>query len=548
MRRIASVILCAALVMMPLAGCGQSEGMPAVQTGEGSEDTGSQDLSDDPAAQESSAKEQGRKVSALSISKEVASMYRRQVPQIAVDACAYSRGETKTAILSAKELPSVCEVCRDDTDEVVYTGSVRLLRGAGEGEDRQTAVVDFTEVTAPGKYYLRAPLLGESYSFAVEEDAVDTLLKQTLRRYYTNRCGIALTQEYAGEDAHGVCHSADAVLASDRSITVDVTGGWHMNERADRFTETCAQIVANLLIAYELNPDAFGDDSGIPESGDEIPDILNEMLVGVKWLMKMQDQHSGGIYSAALTEAAPGANLANARVNVQPPTMEATVATATALAKFGNVFRTCDSELATNCLRAADRAYQWVVLADTEDGPADGVFTAAAELYRATGGEEYRRMLEQFFETEDFYDRVMDEPALFQGSVTYLMTGQEIDKEVADQLMKSLVKKAEETARAAKMTLCGAVIEGENAAEEAEHLLQSMQLLAVCDRVSYSYEYTTLLSEHLHVLCGRNEKACDYLNGSEGDSVTEGDPGILNRPLDNARLAAALAMLLAEGY
>ena len=475
-------------------------------------------------------------------------MYRRQIPAIAVDACAYSRKETKTALFTAEELPAFYEVCRDDTDEVVYTGELRLLREAGEEDARQTALADFSDVKAPGQYYLRAPLLGESDSFAVEEDAADTLLKQALRRYYINRCGIALTRDYAGEDAHGVCHSADAVLASDRSAAVDVTGGWHMNERADRFAEPGAQIITNLLLAYELNPDAFGDDSGIPESGDEIPDVLNELLVEIRWLMKMQDQHSGGIYSAALTEAENGGNLANARVVVQPVTMEATIACVTALAKFSNVYRAFDSELATNCLRAADRAYHWYVLADSDEEPADGVFAAAAELYRATGGDEYRKMMERFFETEGFYERAMDEPALFHGAVTYLMTGQKIDKPVADQLMKMLVQAAEETANEAKKTLCGAVIEGTTSAEEAEHLLHAMQLLAVCDRVSYSYEYTTLLSEHLHVLCGRNENARDYLDGFEGDSVTEGDPGIMNRPVDNAELAAALAMLLAEGY
>lgn len=548
MNRITSVILCAALVLCPVAGCAQTGGMASPAGQEETADGTAAAVPESEQTQGNGVKEQGRKVSALSISKEVASMYRQQTPGIAVDACAYSRNEKKTALLTGEELPTVYEVRRDDTDEVVYTGELRLLQEADEEHAYQTALADFTDVTAPGEYYLCAPLLGESYSFTVEEEAAGTLLKQTLRRYYINRCGIALTQDYAGEDAHGVCHSMDATLASEEGVTLDVTGGWHMNERADRFTEAGAQIVTNLLLAYELNPDAFGDDSEIPESGDEVPDVLNELLVEVQWLMKMQDQRSGGVYSAALTTGAADGNLANAPVTVQPATREATIAFATALAKFSNVYRTYDSDLATNCLRAADRAYNWYVLADSEEGTSDEAFTAAAELYRATGRDEYRQMLEKFFETEGFYERVIDEPPLFLGAVTYLMTGQKIEKETADQLMKALVAAAEQTANEAKKTFCGAVIEGDTAAEEADHLLHAMQLLAVCDRVSYSYEYTTLLAEHLHVLCGRNEKARDYLDGFEGDSVSEGDPGITNRPVDNAELAAALAMLLAEGY
>ncbi|MCR5674626.1 MAG: glycoside hydrolase family 9 protein [Lachnospiraceae bacterium] len=542
-RRVTAVIICAALTAA-LAGCGKTVTLRADSA---AEETGG----DAPAAQAGSAEETGDKeqrqtASAFSMSAD--RFYKRQIPGILIDQNGYAAEEMKIAVFCGETLPAAFEVRDDETDAVVWTGELRA-RSRSEDGKLQLATGDFTQFSEDGRYYLYAQRLGESCSFTVGGTTHETLLENLQKRYYFNRCGISLTEEYAGEHAHGVCHSTDATLAGDAKTLIDVTGGWHMNERADRFAVSAAEIVENLLLAYELNPDAFGDDTGIPESGNGVPDVLDEARVGISWLLKMQNAKTGGVYASALTRTGIDGNLANASVEVQPVSREATIAFASALAKFSYSYRHFDSTLATTCLRASDRAFGSYLQSLSADMSADDeAFTAAAELYRATGGQEYREILEAFFAAEDFFDRAITEPHLFFGTVTYLQTGQAVDFGVSDRLMKALTLTAEAVAADSNRSIYGAAFDGTDEEQTVTTLLHDMRILAVSDHVSYSYEYTKLLSEHLHALCGRNPEAGNYLSGFSGDAATAGYPGVLNQPVENAALAAAVAMLLAEGY
>ena len=47
-------------------------------------------------------------------------------------------------------------------------------------------------------------------------------------------------------------------------------------------------VVIPLLMAYEFNPSVFGDNWNIPESGNGIPDILDEVRWECDWLLRMQ--------------------------------------------------------------------------------------------------------------------------------------------------------------------------------------------------------------------------------------------------------------------
>jgi len=49
-----------------------------------------------------------------------------------------------------------------------------------------------------------------------------------------------------------------------------------------------------LLTAYREKPSTFGDDFRIPESGNGLPDQLDELKVELDWLRKMQPSDLGG--------------------------------------------------------------------------------------------------------------------------------------------------------------------------------------------------------------------------------------------------------------
>ena len=54
----------------------------------------------------------------------------------------------------------------------------------------------------------------------------DEVFKDTLKMYYLQRCGMELTDDYAGDYAHKACHTEKATIYG-TSKTIDVSGGWH---------------------------------------------------------------------------------------------------------------------------------------------------------------------------------------------------------------------------------------------------------------------------------------------------------------------------------
>ena len=64
--------------------------------------------------------------------------------------------------------------------------------------------------------------------------------------------------------------------------------------------------MADLLIAYDANPELFSDSIGIPESGNGVPDVLDEVRYELEWMLKMQDSQTGGVHHKVSCENFPG--------------------------------------------------------------------------------------------------------------------------------------------------------------------------------------------------------------------------------------------------
>ena len=279
-----------------------------------------------------------------------------QIPNILVDQNGFRPGDEKVAVFRGKKLPEKFYVYDINKSRPVFVGD--LVKGDYDSElGEYTALGYFTELRNEGSYYLCADIVGESYSFSISEDVYDDVFRDACKKFYVNRCGIALSEEYAGENAHSACHTALARLQDNMQTELDVTGGWHMDEQADRDAVLGCKIAENFLLAYEMNSEAFSDDTVIPESGNGIPDILDEVRYEVDWLLKMQDSKTGGVYGAAITDSSKGGDLFSCPVYVTPVSMEATINFASMMAKFSYIYQQYDPAYATTCLKAADRAW-----------------------------------------------------------------------------------------------------------------------------------------------------------------------------------------------
>jgi len=157
---------------------------------------------------------------------------------------------------------------------------------------------DFSSVTAAGTYYVYDVTNNvRSYEFEINNDVYNSALKTAGRMFYYNRCGIEKVAPYA-EGAwtyNGAAFQQQDsncrfyLTPNDASSEKNLTGGWFDAGDFNKYVTFANNPVHDLLWAYRENPAVFGDDWNIPESGNGIPDILDELKWELDWLMKMNN-------------------------------------------------------------------------------------------------------------------------------------------------------------------------------------------------------------------------------------------------------------------
>jgi endoglucanase len=209
---------------------------------------------------------------------------------------------------------------------------------------------DFSTVTAPGRYviYDKDKNL-KSTPFSIDAQVYKNVLKASMRMFFYQRSGFAKTAPYAEEcwrdDAAYVGKNQDGeahdVTDRDNAAKVkDLSGGWFDAGDTNKYVTFAAQPVHQLLTAYELNPAAFTDDFNIPESGNGIPDILDEVKWETTWLKKMQ--YADGSVALKVGEivnatASPPSSDSNARYYI-PSCTSASISAAGMFAHASYVF------------------------------------------------------------------------------------------------------------------------------------------------------------------------------------------------------------------
>ncbi len=230
---------------------------------------------------------------------------------------------------------------------------------------------------------------------------ISELVKQTVRMFYLQRCGTALQPEYAGDFAHPACHAAlSRIFGTDEML--DVAGGWHDAGDYGRYVAPAAKAVADLLLAYEALPELFSDETDIPESGNSIPDVLDEARWEIEWMLKMM-RPDGAVYHKVTCVRFCGMIMPHLELEetiVSPVSTTATGDFAGALALAYRIYLHHDAIFANECLAAARKAYVFLKASPAlpfhnpqgiETGEYDDTcdlderFFAAASLYAATG-------------------------------------------------------------------------------------------------------------------------------------------------------------------
>jgi endoglucanase len=166
---------------------------------------------------------------------------------------------------------------------------------------------DFSALTAPGLYYVFDPTNAvRSHPFEIGDDVYRRVLKTAVRTFYFNRANYEKKAPYAcvgkrcwlqGVDYMGPGQDKEARSVTDRDnpkTARDLSGGWWDAGDTDKYMTFANDAFHQLLTAYEERPKAFTDDYGIPESNNGIPDLVDEIVVELDFLVKMQPPDLGG--------------------------------------------------------------------------------------------------------------------------------------------------------------------------------------------------------------------------------------------------------------
>ncbi len=236
-----------------------------------------------------------------------------QVPfnhHLLVDQFGYRPGDPKVAVIREAKVGydvidkftpgKTYRVRSVDDGRVVFTGTpTPWMQGITEVSSGDHGWwFDFSSVNTPGTYFVDDPERNlRSATFRIDQRVYANILKAATRMYFYQRSGFAKQKPYAdacwtdspayiGPDQD--LQARDITDRNNRSKAKNLSGGWFDAGDTNKYVTFAAQAVHQLLTAYQENTSAFTDDFGIPESGNGIPDVLDEVKWEIDWLKKMQ--------------------------------------------------------------------------------------------------------------------------------------------------------------------------------------------------------------------------------------------------------------------
>lgn len=301
---------------------------------------------------------------------------------------------------------------------VVFNGDLTAAATWAEAGEK-VKLADFSSVKTPGTYKLRVDGLADSAAFGIAEDVYEALTAASIKAFYFNRSSAELLPQHAGvyarplghPDTRVLIHASAATAERPEGTVVSSPKGWYDAGDYNKYIVNSGISTYSLLAAYEHFPDLFAAQRlNIPESGDNIPDLLNEALWNLEWMLSMQDPADGGVYHKLTNKNFDGEVMPHQAISERYLVQKTTAAAldfAAVMATASRIFAAYENELpglSARMLAAAESAWQWAQAnpavvyqqpADIKTGEYgdrnldDEFFWAATELYIATQNDSY---------------------------------------------------------------------------------------------------------------------------------------------------------------
>ena len=275
--------------------------------------------------------------------------------------------------------------------------------------DTAASLVDFSEIQTEGKYqaYIDDEPIG--HPITIGDKALEEAGKASIKFFYFQRASTALEEEYAGIYARAAGHLDTAVKyhpstgKTDTEATFNGSKGWYDAGDYGKYIVNSGISTYTLLQLYQQNKEYYDTlKLNIPESSNEVPDLLDEIRWNLDWMLTMQDD-DGGVFHKLTTKQFAG-NIMPEKGTAQRfaigKGIEASWDFAAVVALASEIYKPYDPEFAQKCIDAAQKARLWALTHPYEifEQPSDvgtGSYTGSVEwasklwtnieMYRVSG-------------------------------------------------------------------------------------------------------------------------------------------------------------------
>jgi endoglucanase len=267
---------------------------------------------------------------------------------------------------------TIIDANRSDT---VYRGKLSPQKQSSNSS-LQTKLADFSAFQKAGSFRLIVPGSAPSYVFRIAANVHNSSSIALLKGFYYQRVSMPLQQQYAGKwhrpaghpDTEVLIHPAAATEKRPAGTVIASPGGWYDAGDYNKYIVNSGITMGTLLSAYEDFPQYFNAlKTNIPESRNSIPDLLDEVLYNLRWMLTMQDPNDGGVYNKCTNAAFDGMVMPGVtklpRYVVQKGTA-ATLDFAAVMAQAARIYKPFNKQLpglSDSCLAAAKQAWQWAL-------------------------------------------------------------------------------------------------------------------------------------------------------------------------------------------
>lgn len=222
--------------------------------------------------------------------------------EIRYNQVAYLTSRTKYINLAgAAEFTPVPYEVLNASDEVVLSGTSSTSEYWDDSREF-VSQIDVTALEINGTYKLITPDTEISFTVA---DTYNDLPEAALKYYYYNRASTAIPAQYGGEfqrpsghpDDQVKIHSSAASASRPEGTIIAAPKGWYDAGDYNKYIVNSGISTYTLLAAYEHYTSYYDNFSlNIPEQGGDLPDLLDEILWNIEWMLDMQDPNDGGVY------------------------------------------------------------------------------------------------------------------------------------------------------------------------------------------------------------------------------------------------------------